>query len=104
VREECPGNDHIVRKGSNSTGGFALFIIALLITLIIEVPIDDQIQQWTVTSLPANWRELRDRWELFHVLRSWISVFGLALLLIGALLTRDNFALRQSIRESETLA
>jgi hypothetical protein len=70
--------------------GFVLFIGALLITLIVEVPIDNQIEGWTVTTLPANWQQLRDRWELFHSLRSWLSVLGLALLLSGALLVRNR--------------
>lgn len=70
--------------------GFVLFVIALLITLIVEVPIDNLIEGWTVTSLPANWQQLRDRWELFHVIRSWVSVLALALLLGGALFDRDN--------------
>jgi hypothetical protein len=70
----------------------ALFVIVLLVTLIVEVPIDNQIEAWTVTSLPANWQQLRDRWELFHVIRTWTSVLGLALLIAGALLVRDNSA------------
>ena len=68
--------------------GFSLFIAALLITLLVEVPLDFQFQQWTVTTLPANWQELRDRWEWFHFLRSWVAVIGLALLLAGALFGR----------------
>src|SRR5215212_9283192 len=51
--------------------GFVLFIVALLITLIVEVPIDNQIGVWTVATLPANWQQLRDRWEFFHAIRSW---------------------------------
>jgi uncharacterized membrane protein len=70
--------------------GFVLFVIALLVTLIVEVPIDNHIAAWTVTSLPANWHHLRDRWELFHVIRTWVSVIGLALLIAGALLVRDT--------------
>lgn len=70
--------------------GLLLFIAALLITLIVEVPIDGLIEQWTLNSLPANWQELRARWEFFHVIRSWISVAGLALLLIGALFMRGD--------------
>jgi hypothetical protein len=81
--------------------GFALFIIALLITLIVEVPIDNQIEGWTVTSLPANWQQLRDRWELFHVIRSWVSVLGLALLLGGALLVRGNSAVERLSMEPD---
>jgi hypothetical protein len=70
--------------------GLALFVVALLITLLVEVPLDNQFEEWTVTTLPANWQELRDRWEWFHVLRSWMSVFGLALLLGGALFVRES--------------
>jgi len=72
--------------------GFVCFVIALLITLIVEVPIDNLIAGWTVASLPANWQQLRDRWELFHAIRSWVSVLGLALLLSGALFVRDTAA------------
>ncbi|MGB7025414.1 MAG: DUF1772 domain-containing protein [Candidatus Acidiferrales bacterium] len=65
--------------------GFALFIVALLVTLIVEVPIDNRIKTWTVTALPDNWQQLRDRWEIFHVVRTAASVAGLLLLLIGAI-------------------
>ncbi len=78
--------------------GFVLFVIALLITLIVEVPIDNQIEGWTVTSLPPNWQQLRDRWELFHALRSWVSVLGLALLLASALFAGDTAAAQMEAR------
>jgi uncharacterized membrane protein len=74
---------------------FVLFVVALLITLIVEVPIDNQIEGWTVATLPANWQQLRDRWEWFHFLRSWVSVLGLALLLGGALFTRKAVTVKQ---------
>ena len=80
--------------------GFALFVIALVITLIIEVPIDNQIEAWTVTSLPANWQQLRDQWELFHAIRTWVSVIGLALLIVGALLVGDNAAVEPALTEA----
>src|SRR5262245_31681880 len=70
--------------------GFALFVVALAVTLIVEVPIDNQIEAWTVASLPSDWQQLRDRWELFHVIRTWVSVIGLAFLLVGALLVGGN--------------
>ncbi len=69
----------------STLAGLCLFVIALLITLLVEVPIDNQIKAWTPASLPSNWQRLRDRWEAFHVARSWLSVAGLALLVIGAL-------------------
>jgi Domain of unknown function (DUF1772) len=82
-------------------GGFALFMIALVVTLIVEVPIDNQIEAWTVASLPADWQQLRDRWELFHVIRTWVWVIGLALLLLGALLVGDNSAVERRSVESD---
>ena len=79
--------------------GFLLFVVALLITLVVEVPLDFQFQQWTATTLPANWQQLRDRWEWFHFLRSWVAVIGLALLLAGTLFWRHNT--RQSYRAND---
>jgi hypothetical protein len=70
--------------------GFMLFVVALLITLLVEVPLDLQFAQWTVDTLPANWQQLRDRWELFHFLRSWIALFGLGFVLAGALFWRKR--------------
>ncbi|HEX5733809.1 MAG TPA: DUF1772 domain-containing protein [Blastocatellia bacterium] len=77
--------------------GLALFVVALLITLLVEVPLDNQFKEWTVTTLPANWEQLRDRWEWFHVIRSWAAVAGLAMLLVGALFWRDNATRRPSV-------
>ena len=70
--------------------GFVLFVVALLITLLVEVPLDMTFEQWTVTTLPANWQQLRYQWEWWHVIRSWVAVAGLALLLAGALFWRDK--------------
>ena len=70
--------------------GFLLFVVALLVTLLVEVPLDMEFERWTVTTLPANWQELRDRWEWWHVVRSWVSVAGLALLLAGPLFWSDK--------------
>jgi len=69
---------------------FALAITALMITLLVEVPIDNQIKMWTVNSLPDDWRQIRDRWESFHLLRTSASVGGLALMLAAALFSRRS--------------
>jgi hypothetical protein len=51
----------------------------------VEVPIVRQIETWTVSTLPANWQQLRDRWQAFHVVRVVASVAGLVLVVIGAI-------------------
>jgi Domain of unknown function (DUF1772) len=65
--------------------GFTLFVVALLVTVLVEVPIVKQIETWTVSTLPGNWQQLRDRWQAFHVIRVITSVAGLVLPLIGAI-------------------
>src|SRR5271156_4992426 len=38
---------------------FALFVIALAVTVFVEVPIVEQIVTWSVSTLPDNWQQLR---------------------------------------------
>lgn len=76
--------------------GLVLFVVALLITLLVEVPLDIEFQKWTVTTLPADWQQLRERWEWWHVIRSWVAIAGLALLLAAALFWRDDGTRRAS--------
>lgn len=64
--------------------GLCMFIVTLLVTIFIEVPIVKQIGTWTGSTLPDNWRQLRDRWGAFHLARIVPSVAGLVLILIGA--------------------
>jgi uncharacterized membrane protein len=63
----------------------ALFLIALLVTVLIEVPIVEKIITWTVSTLPANWQRLRDRWVKFHIIRVVVGLASFVLLLIAAI-------------------
>ncbi len=54
--------------------GFLLMAAALVITLAVEVPIDNQIQDWTAATLPGDWRSIQSRWELFHTIRTLVSI------------------------------
>jgi uncharacterized membrane protein len=60
-----------------------LFIIALIITVAIEVPIDNQIKTWTVATIPFNWQNIRDRWEHYHTIRTYVSLLGIAFFIIA---------------------
>jgi uncharacterized membrane protein len=70
--------------------GLALFVVALVTTLLVNVPIDDQIMQWTAQTLPSDWEAIRDRWEFYHVLRTFISLGGLALIVGAGLIARNE--------------
>jgi len=61
------------------------FVVALLVTVLVEVPIVEQIATWTVPTLPANWQQLRDRWSKFHIIRVVAGFAGLIFLVVGAI-------------------
>jgi uncharacterized membrane protein len=69
--------------------GLMLFVAALLITLVVNVPIDNQIRQWAATTLPAGWEQIRDRWELYHSVRTFASLGGLGCAVASALMFKD---------------
>jgi uncharacterized membrane protein len=55
-----------------------LILITLYITVGIEVPMDNQIKKWTVATVPANWLQIRIRWEFFHTIRTFTSLASFA--------------------------
>jgi uncharacterized membrane protein len=67
--------------------GFLLMVAALVITLAVEVPIDNRIEAWTAATLPADWRSIQSRWELWHTVRTFASIAALAAVAIGAVVT-----------------
>ena len=72
--------------------GFLLMVAALAITLAVEVPIDNQIQSWTVATLPRDWRSIQSRWELFHTIRTFLSIAALVAATVSATVTTSREA------------
>jgi uncharacterized membrane protein len=64
--------------------GLALYAVALLVTVTVEVPIAQRIRSWSEQTLPADWRRQRDRWASVHIVRVVSGIAGLALLVAGA--------------------
>jgi uncharacterized membrane protein len=58
--------------------GLLLMIAVLVITLAVEVPIDELIVTWTEATLPPDWQEIRGRWAAFHTLRTFLSLGAVA--------------------------
>jgi hypothetical protein len=68
--------------------GFLLMAAALVATLAVDVPIDNQIQGWTADTLPGDWRSIQSRWELFHTIRTFLSIGAVIAVTISAVLTQ----------------
>jgi len=61
-----------------SLAGLVLLVAVVVVTLVIEVPIDNQIRVWTETTLPADWQDIRARWAGVHTLRTFLSLAAVA--------------------------
>jgi uncharacterized membrane protein len=64
--------------------GLVLFVVALLVTVVVEVPIAKRIASWTTATLPEGWQRQRDRWASVHIVRVVAGIAGLTLLVAGA--------------------
>ena len=62
---------------------FLLMVITLIITVAVEVPIDNQIKTWTDTSVPGNWESIRQKWDMFHTLRTFTSIASVGFFCVG---------------------
>ena len=64
--------------------GFVLMVAALVITLAVEVPIDNQIRDWTAATLPGDWRSIQSRRQLWHTVRTFASIAAVVAATISA--------------------
>src|SRR5690349_1715469 len=71
--------------------GLLLMVAVLVVTLSVEVPIDNKISGWSVAILPPDWQHIRARWADFHTLRTFLSL-GAVAAAAGAALTAQIVA------------
>ena len=64
---------------------FVFLIAQLIITLVGNVPINNQISSWSPDNPPAQWEDVRDRWNLFNNLRTILLVAALWVQLGGVM-------------------
>lgn len=62
-----------------ATTGIGVMVVS---TLLINAPVNAEIDTWDAAVPPTNWRARRDRWEAGHAFRSYV---GLAVLTCSVL-------------------
>ena len=67
-------------------GATALFAAMSIYSVLLPVPINNQIARFQPDSLPPNWRELRRRWDTLHVIRVAFLVVALVLLVTSCVI------------------
>jgi uncharacterized membrane protein len=71
-------------------GAGICFMVGGLITRFGNIPLLDVMDTWSVNSPPANWKEVADRWYLFHSVRFAIDIVGLLLAVLSTFTRRDE--------------
>jgi uncharacterized membrane protein len=84
--------------------GFLLMVAALVVTLVVEVPIDNRIQTWTAATLPGDWRSIQSRWELFHTIRTFLSIAAVVAVTISGVVARPDEPLGNQVGQSRAVA
>jgi len=58
----------------------SLFLIScILITKFGNVPIDHEVMSWTTDTMPVEWTAHRDKWWMFHGMRTIVELIALGL-------------------------
>ena len=62
-------------------------VLAAVLTFRVNIPINNQLMTWSVTAPPENMREIWNRWEKIHTIRTilWLSAFALEVIAVGVL-------------------
>jgi uncharacterized membrane protein len=75
-------------SGELAIAGSLCYVAVLAITMPTNVRINKQIARWSVQSPPDDWRPTRSRWVRFHILRTLVSLPGLACYILACLVSR----------------
>jgi len=75
----------VSRGGARWAFGVAsvLMIVALVVTVRVEVPMNRMIQYWDLNAIPANWADVRDKWLRFHAVRTTCGTAAFLAALVG---------------------
>ena len=62
-------------------------VLAAVLTFRVNIPINNQLMTWSVTAPPENMREIWNRWEKIHTIRTilWLAAFALEVIALGVL-------------------
>jgi hypothetical protein len=63
--------------------------VIIVLTILLPVPINNQIAGWNLDRLPADWLSMRRRWDLYHRIRVLLLLVVLTLLILSALLNHE---------------
>ena len=71
--------------------GVVCTIVLTATTLLVNVPINSEIiNTWSVDDPPTDWAQVKDRWNLFHAVRTVLALVALLCLLLAAMMPQPQ--------------
>ncbi len=61
----------------------ALWGFGLVTTIAVNVGINASTSRWDLDQPPAQWKQVRDRWERFQAIRSWAFLISFVLICLS---------------------
>lgn len=68
----------------------ASFGLCLLISRFGNLPIQEEMLQWTVETMTSNWTVMRDQWWSYHIARTVAELVGLVMVTWAGLQSRTS--------------
>ncbi|MFI1359434.1 anthrone oxygenase family protein [Streptomyces sp. NPDC020898] len=66
-----------------TVAALALLVLVLGLTLIVNLPINSDQLHWNAQAPPANWTDVRDRWQIAHAVRTTAAVLAFVVLALA---------------------
>jgi uncharacterized membrane protein len=66
---------------------FTLLLVVFVTSLAINLPINGDQADWSVQAPPSDWADVRDRWQLAHLVRTISAVLAFCSLIVAAVRT-----------------
>jgi uncharacterized membrane protein len=64
-------------------GGTLALFLALAITRVVNIPINNRLARWSPASPPSDFTGTWERWERFHTVRTILAVLSFALMVFA---------------------
>ncbi|TGA83275.1 DUF1772 domain-containing protein [Streptomyces palmae] len=67
-----------------------LLLLILVLTLIVNLPINADQNDWNATAPPSDWADVRDTWQTSHLVRTLAAIAAFGLLALSAITHRTT--------------
>jgi uncharacterized membrane protein len=77
-------------SGQLAVAGAVCYALVIMITLPTDLPINHQIESWSIQNPPREWAQIRARWIRFHILRTLFSLPAFAVYVLAIMLSTSR--------------